>query len=375
MGKDYHFKMSAEELQSKVIDFLRFPLIVGVVFIHTDFSDIVMAGVKQISFVNYPIFSRIFFLFSKVIFEACVPLFFFISGFLFFYKTAGFSREIYLQKLKNRIRSLLVPYIFWNLLIILLLMLAQTFLSGSLVSGRNKLITDYNLLDWLWSFWDTSHVNPLTKKTLPINSPFWFIRDLMVVVLFSPLIYILIKKLRAYAVIILGLLWIFNPFFYLPGLSIVSFFFFTAGAYFSIHKMNFVEVLKPMLRALAPLYILIVAMALYFVGTGWWSYFYCAGVIVGLILAITVSAYFIERGKWHLNPFLTNGSFFIYAYHRLPLVFVIKILFKWLHPRSDGVLLLLYLACPAIVILLGLLIYSLLRQWLPRFTAVISGGR
>ena len=375
MGKDYHFKMSAEELQSKVIDFLRFPLIVGVVFIHTDFSDIVMSGVKQISFVNYPIFSRIFFLFSKVIFEACVPLFFFISGFLFFYKTAGFSREIYLQKLKNRIRSLLVPYIFWNLLIILFLMLAQTFLSGSLVSGRNKLITDYSILDWLWSFWDTSHVNPLTKKTLPINSPFWFIRDLMVVVLFSPLIYILIKKLRAYAVIILGLLWIFNPFFYLPGLSIVSFFFFTAGAYFSIHKMNFVEVLKPMLRALAPLYILIVAMALYFVGTGWWSYLYCAGVIVGLLFAITVSAYFIERGKWHLNPFLTNGSFFIYAYHRLPLVFVIKILFKWLHPRSDGVLLLLYLACPAIVILLGLLIYSLLRQWLPRFTAVISGGR
>jgi len=348
---------------------------VGVVFIHTDFSDIVMSGVKQISFVNYPIFSRIFFLFSKVIFEACVPLFFFISGFLFFYKTAGFSREIYLQKLKNRIRSLLVPYIFWNLLIILFLMLAQTFLSGSLVSGRNKLITDYSILDWLWSFWDTSHVNPLTKKTLPINSPFWFIRDLMVVVLFSPLIYILIKKLRAYAVIILGLLWIFNPFFYLPGLSIVSFFFFTAGAYFSIHKMNFVEVLKPMLRALAPLYILIVAMALYFVGTGWWSYLYCAGVIVGLLFAITVSAYFIERGKWHLNPFLTNGSFFIYAYHRLPLVFVIKILFKWLHPRSDGALLLLYLACPAIVILLGLLIYSLLRQRLPRFTAIISGGR
>lgn len=375
MGKDYHFKMSAEELQSKVIDFLRFPLIVGVVFIHTDFSDIVMAGVKQISFVNYPVFSRIFFLFSRVIFEACVPLFFFISGFLFFYKTVGFSREIYLQKLKNRIRSLLVPYIFWNLLIILFLMLAQTFLSGSLVSGRNKLITDYSLLDWLWSFWDTSQVNPHMKKTLPINSPFWFIRDLMVVIVFSPIVYILIKKLKAYAVIILGLLWIFNPFFYLPGLSIVSFFFFTAGAYFSIHKMNFVEVLKPMLRSLAPLYILIVAMALYFAGAGWWSYLYCAGVVVGLLLAITVSAYFIESGKWHLNPFLTNGSFFIYAYHRLPLVFVVKILFKWLHPRSDGALLLLYLACAAIVILLGLLIYSLLRQRLPRFTAIISGGR
>jgi peptidoglycan/LPS O-acetylase OafA/YrhL len=155
----------------------------------------------------------------------------------------------------------------------------------------------------------------------------------------------------------------------------VSLFFFTAGAYFSIHKMNFVEAFKPMLSALAPMYILIVAMALYFVGVGWWPYLYCAGVVVGLLLVISVSACFVENEKWRLSPFLTNSSFFIYAYHRLPLVFVIKILFKWIRPQSEGTLLLLYLVCPAIVILLGLLIYSLLKQCLPRFTAAISGGR
>lgn len=375
MGKDYHFKMSAEELQSKTIYFLRFPLIVGVVFIHTNFSDVVMNGVRQISFINYPLFSHIFILFSKIIFELCVPLFFFFSGFLFFYKTVDFSKVIYLQKLKSRVRSLLVPYIFWNLIVLLFLFLAQTFLSGSLISGKNKLIADYSLVDWLWSFWDISKVNLYLDNSLPINSPFWFIRDLMVVVLLSPVVYFVLKKMGVYAVIALGLLWIFNPYFYKPGLSMVSFFFFTAGAYFSIHKINFVEVLKPMLGMLTPLYILVVSMALYFVGVGWWSYLYCASVIVGLLLAITVSAYFIERGKWHLSPFLTNSSFFIYAYHRLPLVFVIKILFKWIHPQAEGTLLLLYLVCPAIVILLGLLIYGLLKQCLPRFTAVISGGR
>lgn len=375
MGKDYHFKMSAEELQSKTIDFLRFPLIVGVVFIHANFSDIVMGGVRQISFVDYPMFSHIFILFSKIIFELCVPLFFFFSGFLFFYKTASFTTTVYLQKLKSRVRSLLLPYIFWNLLVILFLFLAQTFLTGSLISGKNKLIADYSLMDWIWSFWDISKVNANSNNSLPINSPFWFIRDLMVVVFLSPLIYFAIKKMGVYAVIVLGLFWIFNPYFNRPGLSTVSLFFFTAGAYFSIHKMNFVEAFKPMLGVLAPMYILIVAMALYFVGVGWWSYLYCAGVIAGLVLAITISAYFIESGKWHLSPFLTNSSFFIYAYHRLPLVFVIKILFKWIRPQSEGILLLLYLICPAVVILLGLLIYSLLKQCLPRFTAVISGGR
>ncbi len=45
MGKDYQDSLTAE-LQSKTIDALRFPLIVGVVFIHTDFSDIILDGQK-----------------------------------------------------------------------------------------------------------------------------------------------------------------------------------------------------------------------------------------------------------------------------------------------------------------------------------------
>lgn len=375
MDKDYHFKMPEDKLQSMTIDFLRFPLIVGVVFIHTDFSDIVMAGAKQISFRDYPIFSSVFFLFSKVIFEVCVPLFFFISGFLFFYKTAGFSTEIYLQKLKNRVRSLLVPYIFWNLLVIIFLLLAQTFLSGSLVSGRNKLILDYSLMDWLWSFWDTSKVNPHLNKSLPINSPFWFIRDLMVVVLFSPVVYFLIKKLGTYAVIILGLLWVCNPFFYLPGLSTVSFFFFTAGAYFSINTKNFVVSMRPMLGIVVPLYVLLVVAQLFFLGQSWWADLYCAGIIVGLVTVVSVSAHFIDQERWATNAFLANSSFFIFAYHRLPLVFVIKFLFKVLRPQSEVLLLFLYFACPIIIIVLGLLVYSLLKQFWPRFTAIISGGR
>lgn len=375
MGKDYHYKMSGDELQSRTIDFLRFPLIVGVVFIHTDFSDIVMKGVKQISFVDYPLFSHIFFLFSKVIFEVCVPLFFFISGFLFFYKTAGFSMEIYLRKLKNRVRSLLVPYVFWNLLVILFLLLAQTFLSGSLVSGRNKLITDYSLLDWLWSFWDTSQVNPHSEKSLPVNSPFWFIRDLMVVVLFSPIVYILIKKLRTYAVIILGLLWIFNPFFYLPGLSTVSFFFFTAGAYFSINNKNFVSGMRPMLSIVVPLYVLLVVAQLLFLNKSWWVDLYCAGIGIGLIATVSVVAHFIGKESWRTNRFLANSSFFIFAYHRLPLVFVIKFLFKLLKPQSEVLLLFLYFFCPVIIIVFGLMIYSFLKQFWPRFMAIVSGGR
>jgi len=375
MDKDYLYKMSADELQSKTIDFLRFPLIVGVVFIHTDFSDIVMTGVKQTTVENYPLFYHFFILVSKIIFNARVPLFFFFAGFLFFYKTAGFSMEIYLQKLKNRVRSLLIPYVFWNLLVILFLMLAQTFLSGSLVSGRNKLITDYSFLDWLWSFWDTSQVNPHLKKTLPINSPFWFIRDLMVLVLLSPLVYFLIKKLKAYAVVILGLIWFFNPYFYWPGLSTVSFFFFAAGAYFGVFRKNFVSMMKPLLPVVVLLYLLLIFVIFYTIDSKWWDYVYCVSVCLGLVLAVSLTAECIQKGKWHVSRLLTNAAFFIFAYHRIPLVFVIKFLFKLVRPQSDLMLLFLYLFAPILIIVLGLLSYSFLKQWFPRFTAIICGGR
>lgn len=375
MDKEYHSKMADEQLLSKTIDFLRFPLIVGVVFIHTDFSDVVIKGVKSINLANYPIFTHVFFLFSKVIFEVCVPLFFLISGFLFFYKTENFSFKVYLKKLKGRFRSLFIPYIFWNVVVLLFFFLAQTFLSGSLMSGRNKLVTDYSLMDWIWSFLDTSHINPHVKKTLPVNSPFWFIRDLMVVVLTSPLLYFLIKKLKVYAVILLGIVWVINPYFYQPGLSTVSFFFFAAGAYFSINKKNFVGLMKPVLYQSGVLYLFLVIAQFYFLGINWWSYLYCAGIMAGLVFAVALSAHFIEKEKWQMGPFWTNGSFFVFAYHRLPLVFVIKFLFTLVRPHSDVALLFLYFACPALIIIFGLLCYSIMRSFLPKFTAIICGGR
>jgi hypothetical protein len=54
---------------SKTIDFLRFPLIVGVVFIHTDFSNIIIQGSKQVNILHFPVFAHVFFLFSKLVFE------------------------------------------------------------------------------------------------------------------------------------------------------------------------------------------------------------------------------------------------------------------------------------------------------------------
>ncbi len=86
-------------LLSKTIDFLRFPLIVGVVFIPTDFSNFIIQGSKQINILYFPVFAYVFFLFSKFVFEICVPLFFFISGFFYAIFVFSLSSHYYTVRL------------------------------------------------------------------------------------------------------------------------------------------------------------------------------------------------------------------------------------------------------------------------------------
>lgn len=307
----------------------------------------------------------IFLLFSHM---ACiiVPLLFSISGFLFFYNTTSFTSRICLQKIKKKAITIFLPYIFWNLLVLFFFFMSQTFLP-ELISGRNKLIVDYSISDWFRAFWSIG--------SSPICYQFWFIRDLMVVMLFSPLIYFLLVRLCRYAVLCLGVLWLFDWWLNIVGFSSVSFFFFSVGSYFSIHRKNFAEIVKPFLSVAVILYVLITIAELYFMDKVWCSYLHRIGILVGIVAVITLTAHFIEKGKWQTSSFLSNSSFFIYAYHAMPLAFVIKFLFKLLKPNSDGVAFALYVFCSIITIFIGLFTYKLLKKYLPLTTALITGGR
>lgn len=367
--------MKANELlQSKTIAFLRFPLIVGVVLIHSTMSEVIIGGVKMADVADYPFVDYFIYLFSQIFSRIAVPLFFFISGFLFFYNVDAFGSQTYLQKMKKRARTILVPYLCWNLLIVILYIFASIFMHG-LFSGNGKPISDYSWSDWLWTFWNTQKINPTAAEGYPINYPFWFIRDLMVVMLFSPVVYLLVKKLKSYAVLLLGCLWLTGFWVDWVGFSITAFFFFAAGAYFSIHKKNFVKPLKSRLVGLTLIYAAFAVFELCFRELDWIGYVHNVGILFGMAFAINLTAHFLEKGSWRVNAFLSESSFFVYAYHAMPLAFVFKLVFKLIQPQSGGTLWLLYILCPAFTILIGLGLYYMLKRYVPQFTAIITGGR
>ena len=123
-------------------------MIFGVILIH---SYPYMGGVIDqidgwnINQLEIPITRFVTTLISMTLASISVPLFYLISGYLFFYKT-NWNLSVYIGKLQKRMKSLLVPYIFFSVLALIIVAILQLILP-SLRSGGMRPIsvftTDY----------------------------------------------------------------------------------------------------------------------------------------------------------------------------------------------------------------------------------------
>ena len=112
---------SAASLRLKL---LRFPPIIGVIYIHGYNTVIGYAGgtVGTADVNGFTNWVRI--LISEGIARIAVPLFFLMSGYLFF-ATFHWSKQTYWRKIATRLRSLFVRFVFWNLVGMAFLALVQ----------------------------------------------------------------------------------------------------------------------------------------------------------------------------------------------------------------------------------------------------------
>lgn len=361
-----------DSLLSKTISYLRFPLIVGVVFIHSNILVMNIQG-AVIRYDRWPIVAFVINLFSSVFADICVPLFFFISGFLFFYNS-DFSKKIYLTKLKKRVKTLLVPYLIWNFVafIILLIQVHPRFIHFF------PLLKDYrvDITSFLSSFWVTNIPISMSGPANPINTPLWFIRDLMILVLLSPIIWWLIKRLKSGIIIVLGIIWFFSlgEEFGFPGLCHQSLFFFPLGAYFGINRLNFVVTMSKLLW-IPCVYLGLAIVDAVSKNESYNASLHNAGIIFGMVSIVYLVSLLLRRNIIQVNDFLIGASFFVYALHNLFLGKVTKIVIMYLRPESPIFVLLIYFTMPTIAISLCLLLYKALRKCSPLISVVLTGGR
>ena len=358
--------MKLDKLSSDRLNILRFPLVVCVVYVHAYNTEVGLAnGVIGSLNVGF-LFDFLRNLISQGFARTAVPLFFLISGYLFF---AGFAWSLknYRKKIYSRVKTLLVPFLFWNVFTLILFVIGQNHpeIQGYF-SGNKEPISTYGVYDYFNAV--------LGIERLPISYQFWFIRDLIIMVLLAPLMYVIIKNMPHLFFVGIFVLWFIDCWpLYIPNVEAVAFFY--AGAYFaktngslySLDRYGIVVMTSYfgvlLLDALTKLY-------------EYNIYIHKTGVLIGVLYLLVLSKTLAEMRRVRVVLLWAGGcSFFVFCVHEPLLMIVKKITYKLLSPNSDIVLFGLYIFVPILVIFISIIIYINMKIITPRLLHVISGGR
>lgn len=381
--------MTNKELLSQTITYLRFPLTIGVVLIHFNLAnDGISVHGTQYGMDCADWYRYLVMFFSDVLACLSVPMFFMISGFLFFYGKE-FNGSIYVKKLKTRVRTLLIPFILWNMIALFNQMIRMLPVFSSFFPNLGDTEFHFSFVRLFNTFFNNTSYNGLlvfpveeivTTCPVPINVPMWYVRDLMITILLTPVIYWFIRKINYWYLIGLFLATsIFATCFYIEGnyylLFLNNLFFFSLGAWYSINHQNVIEQMWK-LRHAAWLYFPFALMDLFTKETSLNYYIHFIGIFLGIISCFCVVSYLLKNGKVRINSTLANSSFFVFALHTLIIGDLAKILLIGLHlPDTTIVMLALYVAVPVLTVCLCVVLYMLLRRYMPLVCGLLTGGR
>lgn len=342
--------MLEQKAFERVISILRFPLIVGVVLIHTSVK--CDAG-------EAPIYSALHKLFSNLLVSPCVPTFFFISGFLFFYKVQNFTKDIYKTKLKKRVQTLLIPYLFWNIVVLLYYTAGHICFPG-IIAPDNCNVLQYSFVDLIRSFWD----NP---DGFPICYQLWYLRNLIVLCICSPIIYVLLKRMSKYSIYLFLLIYLC---FDVSGM-LKSAFWFMCGSYFSLWNINVVKVFAKIKWLVIAVFLCLLTICFFDNSVGWLR---DSMVLCGIASFICLANEYVIHYEHKPNVF-DKSTFFIYGFHGFPIVLLATTILPRFLGSADAMCVIQYLLAPISIILLSVALYMLLHKFFPSFLKVINGGR
>lgn len=337
------------------INILRWMLVIGVVFIHLPFHSSPFYEYEEASF---PIYSFLY----RSIFLRDIALsgLFLISGFLYFigHSQAGGGKikYWYYNKIKRRIKSILIPYIIWNVIYLL-------FEHLKIRAGASDLVF-HSISDYISCFYAVQQ-GPFPE--MPVAPYTWFLRDLFLFAVLSP-VYLIILYYRKVAIICLFISIYFLAirkgwFFYNPALFI--------GSYLGYHLKNMFKLINSSkILVYIAIFTLLISNYIYYWCSMPWAYLL---VFVSGYVALFFVAKFLVKNR--LVNAISSSSTFLYLTHVMILGFTSKIILKVLCPQSDIIMI-----CAYFLNLIGLLIivyplYFLLKSKYPSILGLLTGGR
>ena len=351
------------EYLSKKITILSFLAILIVVLLHAYNLDTLFKGQPLVMPKGVNWYVQNFF--SNGLTRIAVPMFFVISGYLFFLKFELTFAD-YSIKVGKRIKTLFVPYVLWSFLGIVLYFTLQS-VPQSAVFFSNGLIRDFTfpqLLDRLFLH--------------PIPYQFWFIRDLMLFVVCAPLVFLLVKYTKGFILLPLVATWAINFDFVILSNEALLYFF--AGAYIAIENKKLLTAdfsNKALLLTLIWIIAVASKVTLEFLGHEQellTLLVFKFSIAIGLLAAWAL--YDLNQKNKPAVPShsIFKLSFFIYAIHEPMLTIIKKVLFTVLGTEEMQCLL-IYAIAPAIAIGIAIAAGLLMKRYLTKIYNILTGDR
>lgn len=300
--------------------------------------------------------------------RVAVPLFFIISGY-FFFLTYKNTLSSYTAKLKSRIKSLAIPFLFWSILMFLLFYVAQSIsFTKSYFADESTLVTNLNAMGVLQKVF-----------IMPIPYQLWFIRDLFLLVLISPLIYLLTSKTKGFWIIVLVFPWFLNAdipllFSYEPLL------FFAFGSFLAIitPQLTLISVTKKTAVLLLLLWVILVitrtTLLAYYDMPLLQNGIHKTGVLIGIMAFWLSFDHLFDLKSSPTNQSFYRFSFFLFCFHEPFLTITRKVLLKMLG-KSEASLIMIYFGAAAFIIFTSIILGMIIKKHLPKVYSFTTGGR
>lgn len=384
---------------SEVIHILRFPLALLVVLLHAEPSITGWSPQNMTSeYTNANIVGVVMYSLSHILAQIAVPTFFLISGYLFFLKLERWDTKLWKRKLLSRFSSIVVPY-----LIVITIFSAKHIFSHYENGDLDSWLTSQGgLLNLFWASekWRAGQYNVFGQPvfmTGPIAYHLWFLRDLIVSVLCTPILYMMFAmkngehtRYSLFCLVLLGLFDLTRVQLPTPGLSCSTLFYFGLGSFLSLNKYDlwsaFYRSRKTFLIAFVFIYLCLIP----FDGSRsqWGTIIMPFENLIGAICIINCAAY-CTMSNLSLKIFhkYEKTSFFMFIIHPFFLAVVWSVLslfIRHLYGQTDisrvefvnshpVLTLSLFSAKIAIAAVLSILTYHAITKISPRLSKLICG--
>lgn len=370
-------KTLISEETSKRITSLRFLLAVLVVFIHNnytaeDIAEAVALGGAEVLF-NQNAFGRWVQLFISGGIARCVlPLFFLFAAYL-----QARKNDSYGVLIKKKSKSLVVPYFLWMLIYgfyfvgvkLIVVKIAPQFLQNP-----DSTALSWSFLDWVHKVFGYRTPVGLVGDGPEFAGQFWFVRDLIIFTVLSP---ILINLIKRFPVALLALFWIFascsvNA--YLPYVL----FYYILGLYLGFYDINFFEKVDKIkwIESIF-LFVLLFIVCNFIEITFLLTFLSSCLTFVTCVLILKFSLVIVRSEKlFNAAKYLSVFSFWLYAIH-MPVLkdLLTRVWLKFLPMKNPFFCLAEYFGVTVLIIATGLALGIALKKIFPKVFSLLTGGR